>query len=269
LRRRWIFAKVAASGIDEHPPPRDNTLEVLNVMAYEKRLAIVLVAVLAGCGGKVDEAVSVLGVDAGAASGEDASSTSPGSPGTPGQSGGTDSGAIIIGTSDGGGPIGVEDASFPPPEFDADGFDAGGPTSVDAGGPVTTTISCGNTTCDGATQECCVGLMGGGGGATCVSQGSCAGISLACTSAANCASGDVCCISLGGGGASCATSCSGGMGGNYQLCSTDAECPAGDTCQTTPFGVSICRGQGGGGGFGGGMGGGGMGGGTGGGMTGG
>jgi hypothetical protein len=68
------------------------------------------------------------------------------------------------------------------------------------GGGSSTTITCGTTTCDSTTQECCLSFMGG---SSCAPTGQCqGGASLSCSSGANCASGEVCCATLSGGGAS-------------------------------------------------------------------
>jgi hypothetical protein len=102
-------------------------------------------------------------------------------------------------------------------------------------------------TCNGATQECCVGFSG----AKCVAKGGCGGGStFTCSDSASCPSGQVCCASRTGmsGGASCKPTCDMGL----VLCATDAECKDGQRCNTGLGGFKYCgRAGGGDGGFGG------------------
>ena len=142
------------------------------------------------------------------------------------------------------------------------GGSSGGTSGSGGGttGTVSTSITCGATTCDDTKQDCCVDIGSGGGGgggtAACVDKGSCAnGLALSCSSSQNCASGQVCCASqddTGAASAVCASSCGNDMQ-SAQLCASDKECPDGDTCQATPFGFAFCApdGFGGGGGSGG------------------
>ncbi|MEO6420110.1 MAG: hypothetical protein ABIP39_11910, partial [Polyangiaceae bacterium] len=135
------------------------------------------------------------------------------------------------------------------------GPNPGGPAVIlDASTPPTpmTGITCGMTSCDSATQECCLTVMGGGGpmaGGTCTAKGACmGGLALTCSSSASCAMGDVCCVNFTqtGGTATCQPSCmggggGGGGGGGIQLCATDAECPMGEACSMGPGGFKACR----------------------------
>jgi hypothetical protein len=260
-------------------------------MSYRLHLGIVLTMVAVGCGGEVlsdglttpapdggasdDAAVSISGggTGVGGGSGSGSGSTGVGTPGGTstgtgvgvgtGPSGGfdggapTDGGVIVVDASrpdtatvakDAGGDdspiiIGVPDSSFP--------FDGG--FSEDA---QSTAINCGTTTCNSATEQCCLGFNGT---ASCVAEGEACpggGLSLSCTGSSNCSDGEVCCGNIGGGSASatCQPSCGGGGGfggGGLQLCNSDADCPTNETCRDTPFGISLCRPQHGGGGPGG------------------
>lgn len=127
-----------------------------------------------------------------------------------------------------GGPFPI-DASLPPTDA--------GPPPVDAATPPGP-IACGASSCDSATQTCCIQQ----GGATCIAKGAtCQGGALACSSASSCGAGEVCCASLGGaggGGAACRTTC--GPTG-IQLCDSDAECTAPETCQPAVLGLKTCR----------------------------
>ncbi len=139
----------------------------------------------------------------------------------------------------------------------------GGPTLVDGGtSPAPTTgITCGMTSCDSTTQECCIMAVGPGGpggpmaGGTCTAKGACmGGVALSCSSASGCMAGNVCCVSFtnAGGTATCAPSCmgmggggpggpGGGGGGGIQLCAIDAECPMGEACVMGFGGLKACR----------------------------
>jgi hypothetical protein len=161
------------------------------------------------------------------------------------------------------------------------GSSSGGSSGTSAGGvgsggvgstPASTAIACGQTSCNVATQECCIETPDSPG--VCTSKGNgCNGLALTCASAANCTNGEVCCVAFDGSSQSsvCAASCdnagssssggsNGGPGdpgdgpgdgpGGLQLCATDAECVQGQSCQRTSLGFGICvdrRGGGGGG----------------------
>lgn len=119
--------------------------------------------------------------------------------------------------------------------------DGGGPSM--GGAPPSTTINCGMTSCDAATQQCC----GTQGGASCIDIGDdCPGVVLSCSSAANCTGDDVCCLSGSGPGdaeAVCAPQCKGGGGpggGSIQLCQDSAECPPNIDCVEIFGGFFAC-----------------------------
>jgi hypothetical protein len=139
--------------------------------------------------------------------------------------------AAIQGGDDGGG------ASDAPVSTDS-------PSGNNEAGPGGGSIQCGQaTTCDPATQECCVSF--GGGGDQCIAKGgNCQGVALSCTSASSCPSGDVCCASLQGrlrDGGTLATSCDPQCTqGEVQLCATTAECPQGDDCRRGFGGIRFC-----------------------------
>jgi hypothetical protein len=142
-----------------------------------------------------------------------------------------------------------------------------GPSGPVVTGPAptkTAPIACGSTSCDGATQDCCITVGGGGGGgsstaggpgggapssAVCTPKGKCDGdIALSCSSTASCASGQVCCANLNADAptAVCQASCGGGGGGGggggvQQLCASDKDCPMGRRCQDTEAGFKFCR----------------------------
>lgn len=136
----------------------------------------------------------------------------------------------------------------------------GGSTDTSTGGDSTVTnpgdggIACGSSTCDPATQTCCLTFSGGGGSAKCIDKGgTCSGATIDCTNAAACPVGEICCANrdpTGGFSATCTADC----GGGTQLCATDAECKRpGDVCRPAFGGTAhICRRPGGppdGGGF--------------------
>ncbi len=115
------------------------------------------------------------------------------------------------------------------------GFDAPPDTPTDT--PIEGGITCGATTCDGLTQDCCASFTG----LSCVPKGKCTGGgTLSCSDSTSCPTGQVCCFGgLGGGGgpsAKCAPVCAG-----IQLCKTSAECKAPNTCQPVFGGFRVCR----------------------------
>ncbi len=124
-----------------------------------------------------------------------------------------------------------------PPTFDS------GVIVADAG-PVSRPITCGTTTCDSATQECC--LSSSGAAPKCTPKGTCTGgAALSCSSAASCAPGQQCCLTQPTPSAppssTCKSACSGGgPGGEIPLCTSDAECPAGTRCRRLGGGIRGC-----------------------------
>jgi hypothetical protein len=195
--------------------------------------ALVSALLLTGCGSRTLELAEDIpdgGTDAPASTSDTGGSTD-------------DSGT----TTDDGGPIVEEDGGTVPTDTGLPPTKDSGPPTMDASPPIGT-ISCGDKSCDPATQVCCVSFMGG---QSCTAKGKCSGgIGLACTSAASCPGGEKCCFSGGGGGggASCKASCGMGGPGSAQLCATDAECPMGQTCRNVMGGFKICRPAGGPGG---------------------
>ena len=96
-------------------------------------------------------------------------------------------------------------------------------------------ITCGASTCNAATQDCCASFTG----LTCVAKGTCAGGgTLSCSDSTSCPKGQVCCFGAGGGApsAKCASTC-----GGIQLCKTSLECKFPQTCQPVFGGFRICR----------------------------
>ncbi|MBL8719510.1 MAG: hypothetical protein JNL79_26210 [Myxococcales bacterium] len=129
---------------------------------------------------------------------------------------------------------GVTDSTVFDTGFDT-GFDAPPDTPTDT--PIEGGITCGATTCDGLTQDCCASFTG----LSCVPKGKCTGGgTLSCSDSTSCPTGQVCCFGgLGGGGgpsAKCAPVCAG-----IQLCKTSAECKAPNTCQPVFGGFRVCR----------------------------
>ena len=128
---------------------------------------------------------------------------------------------------------GVTDSTVFDTGFDT-GFDAPPDTPTDT--PIEGGITCGATTCDGLTQDCCASFTG----LSCVPKGKCTGGgTLSCSDSTSCPTGQVCCFGgLGGGGpsAKCALVCAG-----IQLCKTSAECKAPNTCQPVFGGFRVCR----------------------------
>jgi hypothetical protein len=129
--------------------------------------------------------------------------------------------------------IPIQDVTVPPMDVSVPPVDAGMP-----GDPIT----CGTTTCDSATQVCCITFAGMMASETCTAPTACMGVSLACSSALDCPMGEVCCanITMMTQDSQCQAKCMGGFQ-NPQLCASSSECPMGQTCQNTPFGYKICR----------------------------
>lgn len=157
---------------------------------------------------------------------------------------------------DAGGTTEPDDGVIDPEDSGTVVVDAGKP--VEAGttdtGTKGSSIACGMTTCNSATDECCVSASGMGVSSSCTKKGACKGaVTLACSDAKACAAGQVCCLTLDmtGGESTCAKSCGGGGpggGGSAILCSADSECPMGQTCRMSRIpGVKICAPPGGGG----------------------
>jgi hypothetical protein len=137
--------------------------------------------------------------------------------------------------SDGGGFGGRDGGGFG--GRDGGGFGRDGGSAQDAGPD--TGLTCGNTSCDPATQDCCVSSLG----ARCGARGSCPGGTLSCTSPTACTTGQVCCATFGANGAlhaSCADTCSSDGGFAVRLCTSNDHCPEGVACQPSLFGVRTC-----------------------------
>jgi|HubBroStandDraft_1064217.scaffolds.fasta_scaffold24781_2 hypothetical protein len=85
-------------------------------------------------------------------------------------------------------------------------------------------VTCGSTTCDTNSQQCCVAADGGGGTCTAFTAGCTSGITEPCDEAADCTNA-VCCqpLECGAHSTSCKTACA---AGDFQLCRTDSECGA-------------------------------------------
>ncbi len=129
---------------------------------------------------------------------------------------------------------GITDSTVFDTGFDT-GFDAPPDTPTDT--PIEGGISCGATTCDALTQDCCASFTG----LSCVAKGKCTGGgTLSCSDGTSCPTGQVCCFGgLGGGGgpsAKCALACTG-----IQLCKTSLECKPPNTCQPVFGGFRVCR----------------------------
>jgi hypothetical protein len=129
-----------------------------------------------------------------------------------------------------------------PPADSAPGIDVFG---IDTG--VGRTTQCGQTSCDAASQDCC---LGAGATGACATKATCTGSSLACSGTASCPAGNICCVSVvrmdagadGGSNATihsqCLASC---PKGETQLCAESAECPSGDECARGASGLKECR----------------------------
>ena len=172
-----------------------------------------------------------------APSGDDAASASSGS-----GSGSAAAGDDAAGTSppiDGGSPVVGTDAATG--AADAAVVDSGLPDGMIAAdaapdapsGPVAGHISCGNATCDEATQFCCAQADGG---ASCqTTEPACAALGGArrqCEKTDDCASGSVCCFDFSSipSTSSCRNNdCNGGGGMRVQACRSQSDCASG-TC---------------------------------------
>jgi hypothetical protein len=139
-----------------------------------------------------------------------------------------------FGGRDGG--FGGRDGGFGGRDGGFGGRDGGGMVAPD-GGP-DTGLTCNGTSCDPATQDCCLSRQG----LTCADKGSCPGASLSCTSAVACTTGQICCATIASGTlqSGCATSCDEDGGMSIQLCATDAECVNGQSCVPGPLGGGTC-----------------------------
>lgn len=100
---------------------------------------------------------------------------------------------------------------------------------------MTTSMKCGLTTCDSASQECCITA---GIGVCTTKGGTCAGARYSCTSKSNCAAGEVCCVSgAGTGGASCTASCP----SDSTTCASNADCSGKlKRCVDVGSGIKFC-----------------------------
>jgi len=99
-------------------------------------------------------------------------------------------------------------------------------------------ITCGDTTCDARSQDCCVS---GAWEEICGSKGSCMFGALSCSSAASCAMGQVCCASTDMAGTPTAV-CATAPCPAYQLCSSTSECVSGGPCSGSiyPGSPAVC-----------------------------
>ena len=92
-------------------------------------------------------------------------------------------------------------------------------------------MACGGSTCDEATQFCCVQT---GGAESCQTTGTaCAGSRRECDKASDCPPGNVCCFDFSAqpASASCHSDCGGGGDTRVQACRTPSECLSG-ACAT-------------------------------------
>jgi hypothetical protein len=175
------------------------------------------------------------------APGDDAASVSSGATSGSGSPATGDDAASTIPPVDGASPIAATDAA--PGSADAAVIDGGlpdGMSAADTGpdapsGPVAGHISCGNATCDEATQFCCAQADGG---ASCqTTEPACAalgGVRRQCEKTDDCASGSVCCFDFSSipATASCRNNdCNGGGGMRVQACRSQGDCASG-TCAT-------------------------------------
>jgi hypothetical protein len=103
------------------------------------------------------------------------------------------------------------------------------------------TLVCNTSTCDAATQDCCV--PGADAGASCVPRGTCTGGTVSCESAANCGAGMVCCLAPAapGGASGVRVSCEANeCAGGYQVCATSTECVSGSCHIASGSPAGIC-----------------------------
>lgn len=83
--------------------------------------------------------------------------------------------------------------------------------------------ACGTTTCDAATQDCCIS---GSWQGTCAAKGSCTTGVLSCSGSASCSGGQICCATVATDGRPTAA-CAAGPCPAYQLCARPSECTGG------------------------------------------
>ena len=86
--------------------------------------------------------------------------------------------------------------------------------------------ACGTTTCDAATQDCCIS---GSWQGTCAAKGSCTSGALSCSSSASCSGGQICCATVATDGRPTAA-CAAAPCPSFQLCARPAECTGGQPC---------------------------------------
>lgn len=179
-------------------------------------MSAALLVVVSACGGKVLDQ-STPGVST--------TDTSPNEP----TGGGSGSGSASGGGSGSGSASGSTGTTSP---------------STGPSGP----IACGSSTCDAATQQCCLTFDSqGGASGSCTSSGKCDGdLALSCASGKNCPSGQVCCADLADDNtatATCKATCgdTSRNGDSAQLCTADSECPKGQRCEKVPGGLGICN----------------------------
>src|SRR5580765_2494582 len=113
-----------------------------------------------------------------------------------------------------------------------------GGTSGTAGAAMAGRTACGTTTCDSATQDCCVA---GNWEQVCGAKGSCTSGTLSCSGAASCGAGQLCCATRDQSGrptAACAT----GPCPAFQICATAAECSSRLPCagEIYPGSPQVC-----------------------------
>ena len=193
--------------------------------------ALGLALSIAACGGSI----AAVDADAGAGSSGGSGGSAGGSSGSSGTSG------TSGGTSSDGGPASSSGASGGTSGSSGSSGASGG-SSSGAPPPPPASLTCGMSSCNTASQDCCDSRAGLG----CVAKGTCMGATLTCTSAGDCPPGDVCCLGgFGPGGpptSSCQMRCGGGGGpggGGQQLCASDAECGM-RHCFKDSSGLGIC-----------------------------
>jgi len=103
-------------------------------------------------------------------------------------------------------------------------------------------VTCGDTSCDLASQECCVTQMGPNVSTECVDIGMCSDNTVSCDGPEDCDPGDDCCATfggpgMGGGDTSCTDSCMG-----FVLCNDSGDCPMdAPNCCSNPLGAgNVC-----------------------------
>jgi hypothetical protein len=138
-------------------------------------------------------------------------------------------------------PPDAQEETAPPDDadVDADMPDADMPDAEDAADAAPAPrIACGNTTCDSATQVCCVAAAGGA--QTCIAKGTaCSGGQLTCSSPSSCSAGEKCCLSTLAGlvsGSTCKVECA---AGEQTMCATRADC--GGTRCARSGGLLVCQ----------------------------